>query len=82
MTAIAYNLFRHRIGKVVEDMIFTGEPVTVTRADGKNFVIVPEDEWDSVNQTAHLLSSDENAKRLRDSAEQAKAGKLVERTID
>ncbi|MBI3525532.1 MAG: type II toxin-antitoxin system Phd/YefM family antitoxin [Betaproteobacteria bacterium] len=81
MTAIAYNQFRDKIGEVIEDVIFTGEPVTVTRADGKNFVIVPEDEWDSINQTAHLLSSGENARRLRESSEQAKAGKLVERDI-
>lgn len=81
MTAIAYSQFRHKIGEIIEDMVFTGESVTVTRADGKNFVIVPEDEWDSINQTAHLLSSDENARRLRESLEQAKAGKLLERNI-
>jgi antitoxin YefM len=81
MTAIAYTQFRHKIGEVIDDVIFTGEPITVTRADGKNFVIVPEGEWDSINQTAHLFSSDENARRLRESLEQAKAVKLVERDI-
>ncbi|MDD5297029.1 MAG: type II toxin-antitoxin system prevent-host-death family antitoxin [Rhodocyclaceae bacterium] len=82
MTAIAYSQFRHRLGEVVEDMMCSGEPVTVTRADGKNFVVVPVEEWDSVNQTAHLLSNEENTRRLRESSEQARAGRLVERDID
>lgn len=82
MTAIAYTQFRRKVGEIVEGVIDSGEPVTVTRADGKNFVIVPENEWEAVNETAHLLSSEENAKRLHESAEQAKAGKLVERPID
>lgn len=82
MTAIAYTQFRRKVEKVVEDMIHLGEPVTITRADGKNFVIVPEGEWDAINETAHLMSNEENVRRLRESAKQAKAGKLVERAID
>ncbi len=81
MTAIAYSQFRHKLGEVIEDVMFTGEPLTVTRTDGRNFVVVPEDEWDSINQTAHLLSDSENVRRLRESAEQARAGRLVERDI-
>ena len=82
MTAIAYSQFRQRVGEVVEDAIGTGEPVTVTRADGRNFVIVSAEDWDAVNETAHLSSTGENARRLRESLEQAKSGKLVERAID
>lgn len=81
MTAIAYNQFRLKLGELIEDVIFTGEPITVTRADGKNFVVIPEDEWDSLNQTAHLLSDSENIRRLRESSEQARAGRLLERDI-
>jgi antitoxin YefM len=80
--AIAYAQFRRKMGEVVENAIHLGEHITVTRADGKNFVIVSEDEWDAVNETAHLISSDKNIRRLRESADQAKAGKLVERVID
>lgn len=81
MTAIAYSQFRHKLEEIIDDMLFTEEPLTVTCTDGRNFVVVPEDEWDSINQTAHLLSNSENARRLRESAEQAKAGMLVERNI-
>jgi len=82
MTAIAYSQFRHRIGEIVDDAINTGEPVIVTRSDGRDFVIVSVDEWEAVNQTAHLLSSAENVRRLRESIEQARCGKLTERAID
>lgn len=82
MTAIAYSKFRQTLGDVVENLIHDGEPVIITRADGKNLVLVTADEWATVNETAHLLSSDENAKRLHASLAQAKAGKVVERAID
>jgi len=82
MTAIAYSQFRQRVGAVVEDAISTGEPVTVTRADGRNFVIVSAAEWEAINATAHLLSSEENTRRLRESLEQARSGRLVERAVD
>lgn len=82
MTAIAYSQFRQRIGEVVEDAISSSEPVTVTRADGRNFVIVSAEEWEAVNETAHLSSRGENARRLRESLEQARNGQLVERAID
>ena len=82
MAAIAYAQFRRKMEKIVEDMIHLGEPVTITRADGKNFVIVPQGEWDAINATTHLMSNEGNIRRLRESAKQAKVGKLVERAID
>jgi antitoxin YefM len=82
MSAIAYSKFRQTVGEVVDNLIHDGEPVIITRADGKNLVLLTADEWEAVSETAHLLSSEENVNRLRDSVSQAKAGKLVERMID
>jgi len=40
------------------------ESIVVTHADGNNVVIITESEWESRNDTVHLLRSPENAKRL------------------
>lgn len=64
MSAIAFSIFRRKVGEVIEQVCDTDEPVTVTRADGKNVVIVPEDEWDSIVETLHLSSSSKNVTRL------------------
>ena len=43
------------------------EPVIVTRAKGKPVVMVSLEDWTSMDETAYLLSSPKNARRLRES---------------
>lgn len=66
MGAIAFTEFRRKAGEVFEQVCDTDQPVTVTRADGKNVVIVSESEWDSIVETIHLISSTENESRMAD----------------
>jgi antitoxin YefM len=68
MGAIAFAEFRRRAGQVIEQVCDTDEPVTVTRADGKNVVIVSASEWASISETLHLMSSSENEQRLNHAA--------------
>lgn len=67
MTAIAFSQFRKRMNEFLQEMKETGEPLTVTRADGNDFVIMFAQEWASIQETLHLTSSPENVKRLRKS---------------
>ncbi|HEX9786848.1 MAG TPA: type II toxin-antitoxin system prevent-host-death family antitoxin [Candidatus Binatia bacterium] len=67
MGAISFNRFRKNLSKVTEEVVENEEPLTVTRADGKDFVVVPLREFESWKETLHLLSSPKNAKRLRES---------------
>lgn len=64
MTAIAFSQLRKKLGEIIERVHDNDEAIVVTRADGKNVVIITESEWESRNDTAHLLNSPENAKRL------------------
>lgn len=73
MGAIAFTEFRRKAGEVFEQVCDTDQPVTVTRADGKNVVIVSESEWDSIVETIHLISSSENESRLTDAAAEIEA---------
>ncbi len=73
MGAIAFAEFRRKTGEVIEQVCDTAEPMTVTRADGKNFVIIAEAEWASISETLHLMSSHENEIRLNDAAAEIEA---------
>jgi antitoxin YefM len=73
MSAIAFSQLRKNLGEIIERVHDNEEAITVTRADGKNVVIIPESEWESRNDTAYLLSSPENAKRLLNAKKQVEA---------
>lgn len=81
MTAIAYPPFRQHVADVVENLIHDGEPAIITRAGGKNLILLMEKDWESLSETVHLLSSEENANRLRASLEGAKSGRLTQRYL-
>jgi antitoxin YefM len=70
MAAVAFAQLRHKLAEVI-DAASTGVPVTITRADGRNVVVVSQEIWESVQETAHLLSTDANRKHLHDAAEDA-----------
>jgi antitoxin YefM len=71
--AISFSRFCRNPSKVIESVVDNEEPVTITRADGRNVVIVPLDEFESCKETAHLLSSAKNAKRLREAKDEINA---------
>lgn len=73
MGAIAFAEFRRKAGEVIERVVDTDEPVTVTRADGKNVVIVPADEWSAIAETLHLTASPDNERRLNAAAAEIEA---------
>ena len=65
MTAISFSRFRKSLIEIL-DQVETGDPLTVTRADGRDFVIVAADEWSSLQTTLHELSSPANVKHLHE----------------
>lgn len=81
MSAISYNHFRKDPGKVIDEVFDTDEPVTVTRSDGRDVVILSAHEFESWKETMHLLSTRKNASRLRESLRQLGAGEVVELDI-
>lgn len=73
MSAIAYTQFKKRMSEVIENALKTGEAVTVTRADGRDFTIVPD--------TTAMLLSEPNRSVLMESIAQAKRGEFGELTL-
>lgn len=78
MIAANYSEFRLGLKKYLDAAENDNELVIVKRSTGKGAVLISLEEYNSLIETMHLLSSKENAKWLNESIEQAKQGQLVQ----
>lgn len=82
MSAIAFSQFRKHLTEFVDEVSDSGEPLTVTRADGRDFVMLSAREFDSMRETMHLMSTAANSADLLSSIHELETGQGVERRID
>ena len=52
------------MAEVWDKTVSTREPVVVSRRGTESIVMLPLDEWEGLQETAHLLRSPANAERL------------------
>ena len=64
MTSISYTEARDRLATVWDETIATRKPVVISRRGSESVVLVALDEWNGLLESAHLLRSPANAKRL------------------
>jgi antitoxin YefM len=82
MGHVSLTDLRQHMARYLDEVIENREPLLVTRQGGKgNVVILSEEEFAGWQETVHLLSSPENAKRLMRSIRQARAGTARERDL-
>ncbi len=74
MAAISYTDARDRFASVWDEAISTREPVIISRRGTESVVLVALDEWDGLQETAHLLRSPANARRLLAALQRLSAG--------
>ncbi len=77
-TAISLQEFRARTDDILDTVIEGEEVVIVTLADGRKFALVPGAEWQSMDETSYLTSAAVNRAALKESLEDAAAGRVVE----
>ena len=75
MDVISYSEARANLKSVMDRVVADKTEIIVTRQKAEAVVILSLSEWNSMVETAHLLSSPVNAKRLRRSIEQMKSRK-------
>lgn len=74
MEVVSYSDARANLKKVMDRVVEDKTEVIVTRQKAEAVVMVSLSEWNSIRETAHLLSSPRNAERLRRSIAQMDAG--------
>lgn len=82
MTTLSYTEARGRLASIWDKTIETREPVTFSRRGKESVVMLPLDEWRSMEETAYLLRSPANARRLLSSLDRINRGEYETFTMD
>ena len=82
MTTISYTEARDRLASVWDETVSTREPVLIDRRGHESVVLVPASEWEGLLETAHLLRSPANARRLLAALNRLEQGEGLELSLD
>lgn len=74
MKTMSYTDSRARYAEVLDSVVNDREEVVITRAGHPAVVIVALDDFNSLRETAYLMRSPANARRLLDAMERLEAG--------
>jgi antitoxin YefM len=81
MKTLSYSQTRANLAATLDAVTDDREEVVVTRAGHEPVVIVSLDDYESLKETAFLLKSPENARRLLASIDRLENGAGVEREL-
>ncbi len=74
MKAITYSYARQNLADTMDSVSNDKTSVTITRKNGKSVVMISQEEYDSLEETAYLLRSPKNVKRLLESINRLESG--------
>lgn len=81
MRAITYTSARNNLASTMKKVCDDHDPIIVTRKNNEAVILMSLEDYEALNETAYLLQSPKNAKRLIDSIKELNAGKGHEREI-
>jgi antitoxin YefM len=81
MEAISYTAARENLAATMQKVCDDRAPIIITRNRDQAVVMISLEEYEALEETAHLLSSPANAARLMESVRELKAGKGKERKL-
>ncbi|MBI3767488.1 MAG: type II toxin-antitoxin system prevent-host-death family antitoxin [Deltaproteobacteria bacterium] len=77
-----YTQARANLASLCNDVTTTREVVIIRRRGARDVALVAADELGSLMETAHLLRSPKNARRLLTALQRARGKKLKPQTVD
>jgi len=81
MRVVNYSEFRNHLAENLNAVNDDKEIVVVSRVQGKNVVVMDLDEYNSIQETLHLLSTKANRKRLEESIQEMAKGKSAKHKL-
>jgi antitoxin YefM len=81
MIVANFSEFRTKLKTYLDNVEDNNETLIVKRKSGKGTVVISLDEYNSIMETVHLLSSKANADRLYESINQMKKGDSVTKKL-
>jgi antitoxin YefM len=80
--AITYTSARQNFKSILDKACKNCMPILIQRRKGGNVVILSEEDFHSLDETAYLNTSPANRKHLQKSLDQLKKGEVVETTFE
>ena len=81
MRAITYTTARNNLANTMKQVCEDHNPIIVTRKNNEAVILMSLEDFESLTETAYLMQSPKNAKRLIYSIEELKIGKGEEREL-
>ncbi|OQC35898.1 MAG: Antitoxin YefM [Bacteroidetes bacterium ADurb.Bin041] len=81
MIAANYSEFRKELKGYLDSVELNNETLIIKRGSGKGAVLISLEEYNSIMETLHLLSSKKNAQRLYESIEQMQSGNTIQSNL-
>lgn len=81
MNAITYTAARANLARTMDRVCNDHEAVIITRNSEQSVVMLSLEDYKALEETAYLLRTPENARRLLAATAQLNAGKGVEREL-
>ena len=77
MTAISYTAARENLASTMDKVCQDHDPVIITRNRDQAVVMMSLEDYSSLEETAYLMRSPANARRLMESIAEIEKGKVV-----
>jgi antitoxin YefM len=81
MDSIAYTTARANLARTMDQVCDNHEPVIITRSGQASVVMLSLEDFKSLEETAYLLRSPRNAKRLLEAIADLERGRGTEREL-
>jgi len=81
MDAISYSTARANLAKTMDKVCDDHDPIIITRQGDASVVMMSLDDYQALAETAYLLRSPANARRLLGAMERLAAGQGQERSL-
>ncbi len=81
MKALTYTAARSNLAKTMKEVCDDHDPVIITRKQHDAVVMMSLEDYEALNETAYLLHSPKNTKRLLESIEELEKGMGKERKL-
>ncbi|HEX8296199.1 MAG TPA: type II toxin-antitoxin system prevent-host-death family antitoxin [Chthoniobacteraceae bacterium] len=82
MTAISYTAARENLASTMDRVCDDHAPIIITRNRDQAVVMMSLEDYEALEETAYLLKSPKNARRIMSAVSQLDAGKGIEHAPD
>lgn len=81
MDTLSYSAFRTNLASVLDKVNDDHKPVMITRQNGKPAVVISLEDFHAYEETAYLMASPKNARRLNEAIAEVENHQLINKAL-